>query len=83
MNLNVEARINDVQAVVLESDSLRASVLPTVGAKVYDFVSMPRSPGGTMRSIWRRDGTRSRISAQGRGFCWGSPGQNVPISGWG
>jgi hypothetical protein len=43
MNLNVEARINDVQAVVLESDSLRASVLPTVGAKIYDLVWKPTS----------------------------------------
>lgn len=38
MNLNVEARINDLQAVVLESDSLRASVLPALGGKIYDLV---------------------------------------------
>jgi len=37
-NLNLQAKINDVPAVVLESDSLRASVLPTVGAKIYDLV---------------------------------------------
>ncbi len=38
MNLNVEARIHDVQAVVLENDSLRASVLPALGGKIYDLV---------------------------------------------
>jgi len=37
MNLN-QSKIHDVQAVVLESDFLQASVLPDVGAKIYDLV---------------------------------------------
>jgi galactose mutarotase-like enzyme len=42
INLNVEARIHDLQAVVLENDWLRASVLPAVGAKIYDLIWKPR-----------------------------------------
>ena len=38
VSLNVTGRIHDVQAVVLETDWLRASVLPEVGAKIYDLI---------------------------------------------
>jgi hypothetical protein len=38
LTLNLTARIHDVQAVLLESDWLRASVLPEVGAKIYDLI---------------------------------------------
>ena len=41
MNLKMEERIHDLPSVVLESDSLRASVLPTVGAKIYDLIWKP------------------------------------------
>src|SRR5215469_14973993 len=38
LTLNLTARIHDVEAVVLENDWLRASVLPGVGAKIYDLI---------------------------------------------
>ena len=41
MNLNLAGVVHDVQAVILESDWLRASVLPTVGGKIYDLVWKP------------------------------------------
>src|SRR5581483_4282870 len=41
MNLDLDGRINDVRAVVLENDWFRASVLPEVGAKIYDLVWKP------------------------------------------
>ena len=41
LSLNLAGRIHEVQAVVLESDWLRASVLPAVGAKIYDLVWKP------------------------------------------
>lgn len=40
-NLDPDARIHDLHAVVLENDWLRASVLPAVGAKIYDLVWKP------------------------------------------
>jgi len=40
-SLNPTGRIHDVQAVVLENDWLRASVLPEVGAKIYDLIWKP------------------------------------------
>jgi galactose mutarotase-like enzyme len=41
MNLNLAGVVHDVQAVILESDWLWASVLPTVGGKIYDLVWKP------------------------------------------
>jgi len=55
-SLNLKARIHDVQAVVLESDWLRASVLPEVGAKIYDLIWKP----GDRNLLWHN----SRILPQ-------------------
>ncbi len=41
VSLNLTERIHDVQAIVLETDWLRASVLPDVGAKIYDLIWKP------------------------------------------
>jgi galactose mutarotase-like enzyme len=41
VSLNIRSRIYDLQAVVLENDWLRASVLPEVGAKIYDLIWKP------------------------------------------
>ncbi len=41
LSLNLAGRIQDVPVVLLESDWLRASILPTVGAKIYDLVWKP------------------------------------------
>jgi galactose mutarotase-like enzyme len=41
LKLNLEAMTDGSRAIVLESDWLRASVLPTVGAKIYDLVWKP------------------------------------------
>jgi galactose mutarotase-like enzyme len=41
LRLDVSGRIHDLQAVMLESDWLRASVLPAVGAKIYDLIWKP------------------------------------------
>ncbi len=40
-NLNLAGRIQDLQAVILENDWLRASVLPEPGAKIYDLLWKP------------------------------------------
>jgi hypothetical protein len=40
-SLNLEGRIHDLQAVILESDWLRASILPALGAKFYDLEWKP------------------------------------------
>src|SRR5437667_4120124 len=40
-SLNLAGRIHNLQAVMLESDWLRASVLPAVGAKIYDLIWKP------------------------------------------
>jgi hypothetical protein len=41
MSLNLDGMIHEVQAVVLENDWIRASVLPAVGAKIYDLIWKP------------------------------------------
>ena len=41
VSLNLTGRIHDIQAVVLETDWLRVSVLPDVGAKIYDLIWKP------------------------------------------
>ena len=38
VSLNLTGQIHDLQAVVPETDWFRASVLPEVGAKIYDLV---------------------------------------------
>ncbi len=41
LSLNRTDQIHDVRAIVLENDWLRASVLPEVGAKIYDLIWKP------------------------------------------
>jgi len=41
VTVNLVSRIHDLEAIVLETDGLRASVLPEVGAKIYDFIWKP------------------------------------------
>jgi galactose mutarotase-like enzyme len=41
VSVNLAGIIHNVQAVVLESDWLRASLLPEVGAKIYDLIWKP------------------------------------------
>ena len=41
VSLNLTGQIHDLQAVVLETDWFRASVLPEVGAKIYDLIWKP------------------------------------------
>jgi Domain of unknown function (DUF5107) len=38
LSLNRTDRIHDLHVVILENDWLRASVLPGVGAKIYDLI---------------------------------------------
>ena len=41
VSLNLTGQIHDLQAVVPETDWFRASVLPEVGAKIYDLIWKP------------------------------------------
>ncbi len=41
LSLNLAGKVHDGPAIVLESEWLRASVLPTVGAKIYDLFWKP------------------------------------------
>jgi len=42
MNLTLDGRIRDLQAVVLDSDSLQAAILPAIGGKIYDLIWKPK-----------------------------------------
>ncbi len=39
--VNAEAKVESLRAVVMENEWLRVSILPEVGAKIYDFVWKP------------------------------------------
>ena len=42
MNLTLDGRIRDLQAVILDSDSLQAAILPAIGGKIYDLIWKPK-----------------------------------------
>ena len=41
-NLTLDGRIRDLQAVILDSDSLQTAILPALGAKIYNLIWKPK-----------------------------------------
>lgn len=64
-------RYHDLEAIVLENAQLRLTVLPEVGAKIYDFISKPAD----RNFLWHNPRVEPRLPVFGQNFDdWWSGG---------